>query len=1021
MTRVQTNVLSRVSAQVLSVALLGAYATPSVSAQTVTLNRDIDLVADSGLVHVSQVDWRWSFFGVGPVGTEPRTITIGDCGCLLAAYSAVIHQQGGGLKPWFPTYFDYFGARDVANDFNPRYLDLYFNFGPSDAFPASWGYKSGLSPETCAVIPLIQAMQSVAQGVLEETVGFTPVVRSGFGSDAKDIVNRNLLAGRPTIVAVRRPGQPKADHAMLIAGWDNTEKTYKYLDPMWPRAGLYGPTRPRTHSGTLDSDTPADGSTYQKFEERIEAILDLRAGGSAGSTPSFLFGDDPSPVEILMTGPDGRRTGVDPRVAASFEENDTASYWTLGPWSDPLGEVPVGASPRFIAFPNAPAGTYHFRVTGTGDGPLQLSAETLFGGRRLTVGEFHGTIAAGEVRKYELQFARTGTSSVAQVSNFTPHAYAGDDVNARTDADIAFDGRRSFDADGAIASYLWDFGDGTTAAGSQPRHAYRVPGDYTVTLTVTDADGAIATNALRANVILSQRRPVAHASGPYIGFASADPAWYVLLDARGSSDPNGEPLTYRWDFGDGAPIRTTTVGYVDHLYAAMGAYTMTVVVNDGIEDSPPATARVEVVQVPGNYPTWSSAVLAPNCGKSGDTVAVQMGEFAQFQWWNFGTMGALPPLPRHLQLGFSAPDGQMRLSLPGGDTTYVPFHATMLSPGRYTARAVFVVPDLAPGRYDVGWAEEGPLRFRIPCPVPRNHEPRAVAGGPYAGGVGVTVTFDGLASTDSDGDELEYEWHFGDGETGEGVSPTHTYAHEGRYIVTLVVSDGRGGTGHGYAKATVTARSADAIPPVTTATTAPPVGATGWYSTDIAVDLKAIDNPGGSGVRAVTFALSGAETDSATVEGDTARVHVTKDGTTKLTYFATDNAGNREAEQSLILRLDRTAPTITGMPGHGCSVWPPNHKLVTVARVTASDDGSGLGAEGLVLTATSSEPENGAGDGNTGPDIVIAGGSVAIRAERSGTGVGRTYTIRATATDRAGNTTRAISVCVVPHDQRDRR
>jgi PKD repeat protein len=1019
MSRVQDNVPLRACAQVLSAALLLACATASASAQTVTLNRHIDLVADSGLMHVSQADWRWSFFGVGPADAGPRTKTIGECGCLLAAFSAAIHQQAGGLLPWYPTRFDFFGGSDGAYDFNPLYLDVFFNVGPSGFYSAGWGYKKGLPPETCGVIPLIQALQTVATDGQNHAIGFTPVARSGpFGSDAKDIVNLNLLAGRPTIVAVRQRGKPKADHVMLIAGWDNTNKTYKYLDPMWPRAGLHGPTAPRTMVGSLDSDTPADEPTYLKFEQRIEAVIDLRPGGFSGSLPSFIFGDDPSPVEILMTGPDGRRTGVDPRVAASFEENDAASYWTLGPWSDPLGEVPVGASPRFIAFPNAPAGTYHFTVTGTADGPLQLSAETLFGGTRVTVGEFQGTIAAGEVRKYELQFARTGPSRVAQVSNFTPHAYAGDDVNARTDAEIAFDGRRSFDADGAIASYVWDFGDGTSAAGSQPRHAYLVPGDYTVTLTVIDADGATATDALQANVILSQRRPVAHASGPYIGFASTDPAWYVLLDARGSSDPNGEPLTYRWDFGDGSPIRTTSAGYADHLYAAMGTYTMTVVVNDGLEDSAPATARVEIVQVPGNYLSWSSAVLAPDCGKSGDTVAVAMGEFAQFQWWDFGTMGALPPPPRRLPLGFSTPDGQIRLSLPDGERTYVPFHATMLSPGRYTARATFTVPALAPGRYEVGWAEDETLPFQVPCPSPGNHAPTAVAGGPYAGGVGAPVTFDGSASSDPDGDLLEYEWHFGDGGTGEGVSPTHTYAHEGRYLVTLVVTDGEGGTGHGYARATMIAGSADTIPPVTTATSAPPAGATGWNTTGVGVDLKALDNPGGSGVRAITFALSGAETGSATVDGDAATVHVTKDGITQLTYFATDNAGNREAPQSLVLRLDRTGPTITGMPDDGCSVWPPNHKLVTVARVTASDKGSGMASGGLVLTATSSEPENGTGDGNTGPDIVIAGGSVAVRAERSGQGVGRAYTITATATDRAGNTTRATSVCVVPHDQR---
>jgi PKD repeat protein len=1021
MSRVQSKALPRGCAQVLLAALFLASTASSATAQTVTLNRDIDLVAESGLQHVSQTDGRWSFFGVGPAD-GPRTMTIGECGCLLAAFSAAIHQHAGGMLPWFPTRFDFFGGSDGAYDFNPRYLDVFFNAGPAGSYSPGWGYKKGLPPETCGVIPLIQALQTAATDGLSHAIGFTPVVRSGFGSDAKDIVNRNLLAGRPTIVGVRRKGQPKADHVMLVAGWDNTNKTYKYLDPMWPRTSLFAPTTPRTMVGSLDSDTPADEPTYLKFEQRIEAIIDVRRGGFAGSTPSFLFGDDPSPVEILMTGPDGRRTGFDPQAGASFEENEDASYWTLGPWSDPLGELPVGASPRFIAFPNAPAGTYHFTVTGTADGPLQLSAEMLFGGTRVTIGDFHGTIGAGEVRKYELQFARTGTSSVAQVSNFTPHAYAGDDVNARTDTDIAFDGRRSFDADSALASYSWDFGDFTTATGSQPRHAYLVPGDYTVTLTVTDADGAIATDALRANVILSQRRPVAHASGPYIGFASSDPAWYVLLDARGSSDPNGEPLTYRWDFGDGSPIRTTAAGFADHLYTTMGVYTMTVVVNDGIEDSAPAMARVEIVQVPGNYLTWSSAVLTPNCGKAGDRVTIALGEFAQFQWWNFGTMGALPPLPRHLPLGLSAPDGQMRVSLPGGEATYIPFHATMLSPGRYTARATFTVPDLPPGLYGVEWAEEDTLPFQLPCPSPGNHAPVAVAGGPYAAVVGGTVTFDGSASTDRDGDFLEYEWDFGDGTAAEGVSPTHSYAHEGRYIVTLTVTDGEGGTEYGYARAGITAgpSDGDTVPPVTTTTSAPPAGASGWNPTDVVVDLKAIDNPGGSGVRDVTFALSGAETGSGTVAGDAARVHVTKDGITLLTYFATDNAGNREGPQALVLRLDRTGPTITGMPGEGCSVWSPNHKLVTVAQVTASDDGSGMASEGLVLTAASSEPENAAGDGNTGSDVVIAGGSIALRAERSGTGPGRVYTVTAAATDRAGNTTRAVSLCVVPHDQRDR-
>jgi len=50
---------------------------------------------------------------------------------------------------------------------------------------------------------------------------------------------------------------------------------------------------------------------------------------------------------------------------------------------------------------------------------------------------------------------------------------------------------RSIDSDGTIVSWLWDFGDGSTNTPQSPRHRYRMPGTYTVTLTVTDDGGAV--------------------------------------------------------------------------------------------------------------------------------------------------------------------------------------------------------------------------------------------------------------------------------------------------------------------------------------------------------------------------------------------------------------------------------------------------------------------------------------------------------------------------------------------------
>jgi hypothetical protein len=112
---------------------------------------------------------------------------------------------------------------------------------------------------------------------------------------------------------------------------------------------------------------------------------------------------------------------------------------------------------------------------------------------------------------------------------------------------------------------------------------------------------------------------------------------------------------------------------------------------------------------------------------------------------------------------------------------------------------------------------------------------------------------------------------------------------------------------------------------------------------------------------------------------------------------------------------DPDAPVLSGLPTD-CNVWPPNHKMVKVATVWASDPLSGLMPGSFVVTVTSDEPEDSALSTAVVPD---GGGGfdVLLRAERSAHGVGRTYTISATATDLVGNVAKASASCVVPHDQ----
>lgn len=70
-----------------------------------------------------------------------------------------------------------------------------------------------------------------------------------------------------------------------------------------------------------------------------------------------------------------------------------------------------------------------------------------------------------------------------------------------------------------------------------------------------------------------------------------------------------------------------------------------------------------------------------------------------------------------------------------------------------------------------------------------NRDPVANAGGPYTGTIGVPINFNGSASSDPDGDVLTFAWDFGDGNTGTGATPAHTYAAAGSYNVTLRVTD----------------------------------------------------------------------------------------------------------------------------------------------------------------------------------------------------------------------------------------
>jgi hypothetical protein len=206
----------------------------------------------------------------------------------------------------------------------------------------------------------------------------------------------------------------------------------------------------------------------------------------------------------------------------------------------------------------------------------------------------------------------------------------------------------------------------------------------------------------------------------------------------------------------------------------------------------------------------------------------------------------------------------------------------------------------------------------------------------------------------------------------------------------------------------------DHTPPVTTTTVTPPANAAGWHDSDVRVDLSATDDL--VGVKEIHVQVEdpdGSRRGVASIHpgADTSLAAFTDEGTHDVTYAAVDALGNSEAPRTLRVRLDRTAPAVTGLPQEPCRLWPPNHRLVDVATVAGTDALSGV--EDISVTARSDQ-----GDAS---DAVVLAGHVLLRAERD-RGRIRVYTVDATVTDVAGNATRESATCAVeppPHDGKE--
>ena len=281
-----------------------------------------------------------------------------------------------------------------------------------------------------------------------------------------------------------------------------------------------------------------------------------------------------------------------------------------------------------------------------------------------------------------------------------------------------------------------------------------------------------------------------------------------------------------------------------------------------------------------------------------------------------------------------------------------------------------------------------------------NAVPVADAGGPYdteCAGTTTTVMIDGSGSYDLEDDPLSYSWATDCpvASFDNPTSPTPVLTVDtsnGCAItcsVTLTVTDAASGTD----TSTVTVAISDTVPPDIIC------------PMDITVECTENCGIQASDSQLVPFfagvsATDGCDPSPIIVNDAPSFFNI---GTTIVTFTATDYCGNSSSCTATVTVVDTIPPDIS-VTLNRYELWPPNHKLVEIDATVAVTDVCDLDA-GFVLTSiTSNEPDDGLGDGDAENDIQDAefgtpDTTFKLRAERSGTGEGRTYTIVYTAYD----------------------
>ncbi len=299
-----------------------------------------------------------------------------------------------------------------------------------------------------------------------------------------------------------------ADGTVISYAWDfgdGTTGTGRTVTHTFPSAGSYSVKLTVTDDGSATAattkvisvvankpPTAAFASTVAKFDATFDGAASADTDGTLSSF-AWNFGDGATgtgrtathtyaatgtySVTLTVTDNDGAKASVTKTVTVPANGVPTASFKSAVTKLDASFDASASSDPdgTVVAY----AWDFGDGTSGTGKTATHAFAKPGNYIVKLTVTDNEGATAVGSL-------VVTVPGNLSPTARF---AVAVDDMS------VSLDATGSTDADGSVQRYEWDFGDGMADAGASAVHRYAALGSYTVTLTVTDDDGATATAA----------------------------------------------------------------------------------------------------------------------------------------------------------------------------------------------------------------------------------------------------------------------------------------------------------------------------------------------------------------------------------------------------------------------------------------------------------------------------------------------------------------------------------------------